>query len=67
MCRQHYGACERCTAKWFSPEPVSHCPRCGSPDILDTQAVPPWRLPRWATATEQDCNAKSRAEGGVRR
>lgn len=67
MCRQHYGACERCTAKWFSPDRVSHCPRCGSPDILDTLAVPPWLRQRTVTATDQDCGAKSRTEEGERR
>ncbi len=67
MCRQHYGACERCSAKWFSPEPVSHCPRCGSTDILDTQAVSPWRLQRRTTIAHQDDNAKSRTEGGEKR
>ncbi|QDV90555.1 hypothetical protein RAS2_16350 [Phycisphaerae bacterium RAS2] len=37
-----YSACERCTAKWFGDEKLDGCPRCGSINLLHTQAVPPW-------------------------
>lgn len=66
MCRQEYGACETCSAKWFSPAPLSRCPRCGSPHVLNTTAIPPWKTARDSRprveerATEE--NAETEAE-----
>ena len=37
-----YAACKVCTAKWFSPMPISQCPRCGSDSQNVVKAAPPW-------------------------
>ena len=67
MCRREQYACNQRKAKWFSPEPLPFCPRCGSTDVLTTEAVPPWRHQPQGTTAHQDENAKSRAEGGEQR
>ena len=37
-----YGACNKCTAKWFSHRRTKECPRCGGSCFEPTQARPPW-------------------------
>ncbi len=43
---QFYSACCCCTAKWFSRQKLTECPRCGCDKVQHTRAVPPWT--RWA-------------------
>ena len=42
MTKLFYSACCCCTAKWFSPERLEACPRCGSDRVQHTRATPPW-------------------------
>lgn len=37
-----YSACSRCTAKFFTPSPVTRCPRCGGSLLVSTRSPPPW-------------------------
>ena len=39
-----YSACAFCTAKWFSPQPRSRCPRCGEPTLSPARQSPPWSI-----------------------
>jgi hypothetical protein len=37
-----YSACQVCTAKWFSQDPLSRCPRCGCGALYHDRMDPPW-------------------------
>jgi hypothetical protein len=39
---RYYAACSSCTAKWFSKDAPSACPRCGCEQVSVTRETPPW-------------------------
>jgi len=43
MTTHWYASCPHCTAKWFSPEPLAQCPRCGSQPLPAEHRTPPWK------------------------
>ena len=55
-----YHACRSCTAKFYSPKPLSECPRCGAPDLLTDSTAP--RVPPSCVATNEDASEPSDQE-----
>ena len=59
MSTRWYAACSKCSARWFSPEPTTECPRCrGQPLPAERQTVP-WMKQRNETDETQPTNLKS--------
>ena len=50
--RPRYTACHHCTAKFFSRDSITHCPRCGGSLLRSATATPPWRNPIGGRATD---------------
>jgi hypothetical protein len=47
-----YFVCGCCNAKWFYPEPVVKCSRCGRTCESQERIVPPWQQNGRTTQTE---------------